>query len=132
MASYQCTSAKWTVPLVSRTRAIAFAFTPATTSVNSPQPGYLADTGTGRKRLNIRNLAKNLELHEPSVLKCPKDSWNSDAWLAVHLRAPSPLPIILLTEVVADLHQHRDAFGIAGLGYRRLLGAGAELPAIAV
>src|SRR5436190_6635577 len=43
-----------------------------------------------------------------------------------------PLEIILLVEVIADLHQHRDAFGIAGLCDDALLRLGAELPAVAV
>src|SRR5256885_9813702 len=43
-----------------------------------------------------------------------------------------PLEIILLVEVIADLHQHRDAFGIAGLCDGGLLRLGAELPAVAV
>jgi hypothetical protein len=34
--------------------------------------------------------------------------------------------------MVADLHQHRDRFGIAGLVRGRLVGAGAKLPAVAV
>src|SRR5947209_2415101 len=45
---------------------------------------------------------------------------------------PSPLHVILLSEVVADLHQHRDAFGIAGFCNRRLAGLGAEFPTVAV
>src|SRR5262249_28449781 len=43
-----------------------------------------------------------------------------------------PLHIILLGEMVADLHQHRDRFGIAGLVLGRLVSAGAELPTVAV
>src|ERR1700754_1935991 len=40
--------------------------------------------------------------------------------------------VILLAEVVADLDQHRDAFGIAGSGDGRLTGLGAEFPGVAV
>jgi hypothetical protein len=40
------------------------------------------------------------------------------------------LHIVLLAEVVADLHDHRDAFGIARLGDGRLVGLGPELPGV--
>jgi len=46
--------------------------------------------------------------------------------------APLPLHVILLAEVIADLHQHGDAFGEARLIRRGLVGIGAEFPAIAV
>jgi hypothetical protein len=36
--------------------------------------------------------------------------------------------VVLLAEVIADLHRHGDAFGIAGPGERGLPGAGAESP----
>jgi hypothetical protein len=51
---------------------------------------------------------------------------------ATDARAPaiggdaSPLHIELLAEMIADLDDHRDAFGIAGLGLRRLVGVGAK------
>ena len=48
------------------------------------------------------------------------------------VRSGLPLHIILLAEMVADLDQHHDAFGIAGLCDRRLVGGSAELPAVAV
>src|SRR6185437_11602843 len=44
----------------------------------------------------------------------------------------SALEVILLAEVVADLDQHRDAFGIARFGNRRVIGHGAKFPAVAV
>ena len=44
----------------------------------------------------------------------------------------SPLEVILLAEVVADLDQHGDAFGIAGFGDRGVTGLGAEFPGVAV
>src|SRR5207253_2408678 len=40
--------------------------------------------------------------------------------------------IILLAEVVADLDQHSDAFGIARSGYCRVVGLGAEFPRLTV
>src|SRR6266852_9504118 len=40
--------------------------------------------------------------------------------------------IKLLAEVIADLDDQRDAFGIAGFGDGRLVGRGAELPGTAV
>ena len=33
--------------------------------------------------------------------------------------------------MIANLHDHRDAFGIAGLGFGRLVGFGAEFPGVA-
>ena len=42
--------------------------------------------------------------------------------------ARSALHIILLAEVIADLNQHRDAFGIAGLGDGRLVGRWRGIP----
>jgi hypothetical protein len=45
-------------------------------------------------------------------------------------RNPLPLHIILLGKVVADLDQHGDALGVAGLGDRRLIGLGAEFPGV--
>src|SRR6202043_1249477 len=44
----------------------------------------------------------------------------------------SALHIILLAKVVADLHDHCDAFGIAGLGLGRRIGLGAEFPGVPV
>src|SRR5437867_1411631 len=44
--------------------------------------------------------------------------------------SPSTLHIELLGQMIADLHDHRDAFGIAGLGSRRLVGLGAEFPGV--
>src|ERR1700730_11196111 len=44
--------------------------------------------------------------------------------------APSPLHIKLLAEVVADLDDQRDAFGIAGFCDRRRVSRGAEFPGI--
>jgi uncharacterized membrane protein YecN with MAPEG domain len=40
------------------------------------------------------------------------------------------LQIILLAEVIADLDDHRDAFGITGFGDGRLVGRGAKFPGI--
>src|SRR5215475_6573000 len=34
--------------------------------------------------------------------------------------------------MIADLHQHRDRLGIAGLVFGRLVGAGAKFPAVAI
>ena len=45
-------------------------------------------------------------------------------------RGALPAQVELFAEVVADLHDHRDAFGIAGPGDRRLVGRGTEFPAI--
>src|SRR6476620_1955885 len=43
----------------------------------------------------------------------------------------SPCQVGLLPEVVADLDDHGDAFGIAGLGPGLVVGFGAELPGVA-
>src|ERR1700732_2850948 len=44
--------------------------------------------------------------------------------------APSPLHIELLAQMIADLHDHRHAFGIAGLLLGCLVGRGSEFPGI--
>jgi hypothetical protein len=49
-----------------------------------------------------------------------------------NMQRPSPLHIKLFAEVVADLHDHRDAFGIARPGFGRLVGLGAEFPGVLV
>src|ERR1700722_15602837 len=57
--------------------------------------------------------------------------WSPAAWCKATPEASSSiLQAVLLAEVIADLHQHCDAFGIAGLGARCRIGTGAELPAI--
>src|SRR5580692_8715161 len=53
------------------------------------------------------------------------------AWCKATAEASSSISqVVLLAEVIADLHQHCDAFGIAGLGDGCRIGTGAELPAI--
>jgi hypothetical protein len=52
------------------------------------------------------------------------------AQLSVLKTLGAPLQIVLPAEVIADLHQHRDAFGITGLCGACRIGAGAEFPGI--
>src|SRR5438034_35967 len=70
-----------------------------------------------------------------------QSAWTFNSVLAIAMSSASvltgllmdgSLQIILLAEVVADLHQHRDAFGVAGFCDRRRLGVRAEFPALAV
>ena len=41
----------------------AFQLSPTSPPVNLPQPSPLADGGTGRNRLHVRNCADNFEVH---------------------------------------------------------------------
>jgi hypothetical protein len=48
----------------------SLAFAPATTPIDSSQPGNLADSRPCSERLDVRNLAQNLESHQQIVSRC--------------------------------------------------------------
>jgi hypothetical protein len=43
--------------------SVSLAFAPPRTSIDSPQPSDFANTRSGGKRLNLKNLANELEMH---------------------------------------------------------------------
>src|SRR5690242_11676168 len=61
--------------------------------------------------------------------RSPAD-WRSR--FAARTRQLLPLEIVLLAEMIADLDQHGDAFGVARFCRGFLVRAGAEFPAVAV